>query len=215
MSKTRIALIVDGRHSEVHDAPTQLRAATLHHPDDVALEEYVVARSGSSSNGGRGLWGLRARLIEDDVNAIHVLSPGFAAVTARWLSVGLQLPLIASYHGGGDSRTDTGPGSLNSVARRHYERWLYKGSFRIVVSSALLLDDLVRERWTSVDRLVIAKAGVHAGLFSPNKRSDALRESWRVSDRRPAILCTGGLTSRELEMVARFRGILADHRRPH
>ena len=213
MSQTRIALITDGRHRELDDASARLRAVSLHHPYDLEPLEYVVSGAATSIDGRRAVWGLRARLIEDEIAAIHVLSPGVAAIAARWLSAGLQLPLIATYGGAAEYATPA-HGGLSAIVRR-YERWFYKGCARVVVSSELVHEDLVRERWASSEELVVARAGVHAGLFSPNKRSSELRDTWQVSDRRPAILCTGVPSPRGIELLARFRRILEDYRRPH
>jgi len=213
MSPSRIALITDERHNEADDAAARLRAVSLHHPHDLEPLEYVVS-SGISTDGPRALWGLRARLIKDEITAIHVMSAGVAAMTARWLSAGLQLPLIASYGGAAESPT-TAYGGFSVIARRRYERWFFKACTRVVVSSELVYDDVIRERWAGSEQLVVARAGVHAGLFSPNKRSSEMRDAWRVSDRRPAILCTGVASPRELDLLARFRRILEDYRRPH
>ena len=45
--------------------------------------------------------------------------------------------------------------------------------------------------------LVLWRKGVDAAFFHPSKRSAALRERWRVSDERPAILYAGSLSDRE------------------
>lgn len=205
MTQIGIALLTEGGGTYPNDVRVQLPAAAREVSEHLVPREYVV--STSIRDGWRAASRLRARLLADNMGVIHAVSPGVASIAARWLSVRMELPLIASYYG----TTGTTP----RFGRWLYEDWLFGKGATIVVHSASAGAEVVRAGWSGQDRLVVAQPGVDPIRFSPGKRSTALRESWRVSDRRPAIICTGPLSRCELDLLSRIRAILDEYRRPH
>lgn len=123
----RIGIVTDdqGLRSE-HDALIR------HAPPSLKPREYRISAAGRCSDHRPVLQQLRARLHDDDVDAIQLASPRLAAVWMRWLSVRLGLPLISTHDGvpGGEASS-----SVRGIARRHYETWLYGRCARVVISS--------------------------------------------------------------------------------
>jgi hypothetical protein len=65
------------------------------------------------------------------------------------------------------------------------------------------------------ERLLLVRAGVDPDIFSPDRRSAGLRESWGASRTRPAIVCHLGLSTAALALTARLHAVLTEHRMPH
>ena len=73
---------------------------------------------------------------------------------------------------------------------RHYMRWLYGACEQVLVPSRDTCARLVADRWNA-ERMSVWPRGVDTVMFSPSRRSAALREQWHVCDRRPAVLYAG------------------------
>ncbi len=147
----RIGIVTDdkGLRSE-HDALIR------HAPHSLQPREYRISAPGRCSDHRPVLYQLRARLHDDDVDALHLASPRLAAVWMRWLSVRLGLPLISTHDGVPGVEASS---SVRGIARRHYETWLYGRCARVVISSEAARRSLLRDGWAS-ERLVVATAGV-------------------------------------------------------
>jgi phosphatidylinositol alpha 1,6-mannosyltransferase len=78
---------------------------------------------------------------------------------------------------------------------RQYLRAVYSQCRRLFVAS-IIGRDLAMSMQLDAP-LVLWRKGVDAAFFHPSKRSAALRERWRVSEERPAILYAGSLSDRE------------------
>ena len=134
------------------------------------------------------------RVREDRVDLLHLTTPGPVGLVAMLVAWKTGLPLIGSFHTDLAAYTERLSGS-QTLGRlmRQYLRWPYGRCARILVPSnstrRLLLDSRVDEH-----KLALWMRGVDAQLFSPSKRSAALRNRWRVSDRRPAIIYAGRLS---------------------
>jgi glycosyltransferase involved in cell wall biosynthesis len=79
---------------------------------------------------------------------------------------------------------------------RRYLRTVYSRCRRLFVSS-MIGRNLAVSMQLNAAPLVLWRKGVDAKFFHPSKRSAALRERWRVSEDRPAILYAGSLSDRE------------------
>ena len=201
MPQSVVALLIDERCDYFNEALRHLRTASTAPVVQFATREYRV--SPPSHQSWRELRRLRRRLLEDQIGAIHALSPGFALLSGGWLSARTGLPLIANDYG------------KPTMAARRYNGWLFSRCARVIVPSDFARSGVVAAGWAGAERLVVARAGVDSDMFSPMKRAASLRGAWRVSDRRPAIVCTGPMSDRQLALLAGIRSILAEYRRPH
>jgi glycosyltransferase involved in cell wall biosynthesis len=85
----------------------------------------------------------------------------------------------------------------------------------VLVPSRDASERLVEAGWDG-GRLVVWPRGVDATLFSPERRSESLREKWSVSDKRPAILYAGRLTREKgVSMLDQIGSQLYRRRRAH
>ena len=155
---------------------------------------------------------LRDRLHGDDIDVIHLTTPGPAGLAARWLSDSLGLPLVGSYHTGLADYTTLLSGS-RALGRlmATYMRWLYGACELVMVPSAVTRERLIERGWRR-EQLSIWSRGVDCEQFSPSRRSEALRRQWGISDPELVILY-GGRLSREkgLGILRRIQHVLAAH----
>jgi glycosyltransferase involved in cell wall biosynthesis len=127
----------------------------------------------------------------DRLDLVHLTTPGPVGLAGLFVAWKLRLPLIGSFHTDLAAYATTVSGSPR-VGRlvQQYLRWPYGRCARVLVPSAharrLLAGTTPDSR-----RLVVAPHGVDSQLFTPAKRSQALRDRWHVSDRRPALLYVG------------------------
>ena len=134
---------------------------------------------------------------------IHLTTPGPAGLAARYLAPRCGTRLVGSFHTLLAEYTAALSGSARlAQAMRHYARWLYGTCERVLVPSRDTSARLIADRWKP-ERLSLWPRGVDTTVFSPGRRSAALREHWHVSDRRPALLYAGRV-SRE-KGLALFR----------
>ena len=164
---------------------------------------------------------LCARVRADDVDLIHLTTPGPMGLAALHVAATLDLPLMGSFH------TDLGRyvGILSGSARlerwlRLYMRWLYGRCERIFVPSAATAAMLVEDR-TEPSRIALWMRGVDADAFSPRHRSAATRQAWGVGadvPGAPLALLYAGRISKEKglallpEVAARLRRADIAHR---
>jgi hypothetical protein len=72
-----------------------------------------------------------------------------------------------------------------------------------VVRPEITREQLMDAGWAG-ERLLLVRAGVDPDIFSPDRRSAGLRESWGASRTRPAIVCHVGLSTAALALTARL-----------
>jgi glycosyltransferase involved in cell wall biosynthesis len=136
----------------------------------------------------------------DRIDLVHLTTPGPIGLAALYVAWRLDLPLVGSFH------TDlaayaallSGSSRLGALMRE-YMRWPYGRCTRVLVPSEHTRQLLVSAK-SNPGRIDVWPRGVDTTLFSPAKRSSALRERWHVSDRRPALLYVG--------RVSREKGLL-------
>ena len=153
----------------------------------------------------------------DGVEVLHLTTPGPLGLTALWVAARTGLPLVGSFHTDLATYTTVLSGSkwLGSVMAV-YMRWMYGRCMQDLVPSAATRE-LMAARGSDVGRIGLWTRGVDTALFDPSRRSAALRERWRASERQPALLYVGRL-SREKglqmlpELQYRLRAMAVGHR---
>jgi glycosyltransferase involved in cell wall biosynthesis len=83
---------------------------------------------------------------------------------------------------------------------RDYMRWTYGKCVKILAPSFHTRRLLIDAR-ADPEKVDLWPRGVDTALFTPSKRSQALRDSWHVSNRRPALLYVGRV-SKEKQLLA-------------
>jgi glycosyltransferase involved in cell wall biosynthesis len=131
----------------------------------------------------------------DDIRVIHLATPGPIGLAGRWLAARAGVPVVGSYHTELGPYVETLSGSRRCGAMVDaYVRWFYRGCHSLLVPSQATARQL-EHRGYRASQLRLWSRGVDVSLFTPGRRSGALRRQWRVDDRRPAILYTGRLSA--------------------
>lgn len=216
---TRVAIFTDNDFDKVNGVTTALGAVLAGAPADVGVRVYTASRLGSDTPQYLALpsWGigvpfypdmlmywppyrtLLKRLDVDRINVVHLTTPGPIGLAAVAAARRLALPLVGSFHTDLARYTAVLSGSraLEAFMRR-YMRWLYGHCQRVLVPSeatrALVADSGVPD-----SALGLWGRGVDTAMFSPARRSLALRAEWRVGADRPVLLYVGRL-SREKDV---------------
>jgi glycosyltransferase involved in cell wall biosynthesis len=127
----------------------------------------------------------------DQLDVIHLTTPGPVGLAALFVAWRLKLPTIGSFHTDLAAYTATLSGSPRLGAlMRQYLRWPYGKCARVLVPSEHTRRLVIACR-ADAAKIALWPRGVDTDLFTPSKRSPALRERWRVSDRRPAVMYVG------------------------
>ena len=210
-----VAIFTDNDFVKVNGVTTTLRAVVQYAPDDVRVRVYTAAGEGSDRSDYFALrslglpipWygemrmyvpRLRAYLAEavrDRIDVVHLTTPGPVGLAALYVASRLRLPLVGSFHTDLAAYTTLLSGSSRLGAlMQEYLRWLYNRCARVLAPSEATRAMLIAARCRP-ERLAVWPRGVDTELFSPAKRSRRLRDSWHVSDRRPAIVYVGRVSA--------------------
>jgi glycosyltransferase involved in cell wall biosynthesis len=209
-----VAIFTDNDFDQVNGVTTTLRAVLHYAPEDIRPCIYTASEFGDD---GPGYFAPRSikmsipcyretrmylprireyvrRVRRDRITLIHVTTPGPIGVAGIYAARRSGLPVVGTFHTDLAAYTPQLRGSRlirNLVGRQM--RWMYSRCDRVLVPS-----ESARERLISahVDprQIDLWRRGVDADLFSPAKRSLALRERWRVCERRPAVMYVGRLS---------------------
>ena len=231
----RVAVFTDNDFDKTNGVTTTLKALLRHAPDDVRPRIYTFADFGIDTPDYLALASLgvpipfyseiqvyvprlrelRRRLRSDGVRLIHLTTPGPAGLAARYLAPRSGARLVGSFHTLVAEYTAALSGSARLAdGMRHYARWLYGTCERVLVPSRDTRARLVADRWNP-ERLSMWPRGVDTTIFSPCRRSAALREHWHVSDRRPALLYAGRVSREKgLAMLRPLETLLHQRRVP-
>ncbi len=233
----RVAIFTDNDFDKINGVTTTLKAVLRHAPADLQPRVYTLSDLGTCERdyvalASRGVGlpyypGMRiyfprlAALLrtvrEDQVQVLHLTTPGPVGLAARWVARRLGLPIVGSFHTHLAEYATTLSGShLLGTGMNAYMRWLYGTCDPVLVPSAATRTMLERSGWRR-ERLSLWSRGVDTALFTPARRSAALRESWRVSDRRPAVIYAGRLSREKgLDLIpaieSRLHRLRASHR---
>lgn len=215
-----VAIFTDNDFDKVNGVTTTFRAALQSAPAGIHLRVYTAASLPVETDSYLALRSIgvpipfytemqiylprfqeflrRARA--DRIDLVHLTTPGPVGLAALYVAWRLRLPLIGSFH------TDlaayaallSGSSRLGALMRE-YMRWPYGRCARVLAPSEHTRQLLISAK-SNPDRIDVWPRGVDTTLFSPATRSPALRETWHVSDRRPALLYVG--------RVSREKGLL-------
>jgi len=227
-----VAIFTDNDFAKVNGVTTCLRAALRYAPDDIRPRIYTCADLGedgtdyfaAASIGTRipyygdmrmylpRLGKLLKQVRADRSEIIHYTTPGPVGLAALFIAWQTGLPMIGSFHTDLAAYTEKLSGSPRlGGLMREYLRWSYGRCARILVPSEDTRGLLVRSR-IAAERISLWTRGVDTHLFTPAKRSEALRERWRVCDRRPAIIYVGRVSKEKgLERLPDIQSVLYRH----
>jgi glycosyltransferase involved in cell wall biosynthesis len=216
----RVAVFTDNDFDKVNGVTTALTAVIRRAPADVSPRIYTASTLGIDQPDYLALaaagvpipfyremkvywpsWRELGRRIQaDGMELLHLTTPGPLGLAALWVARRTGLPMVGSFHTDLEAYTATLSGSTQ-LARcmGAYLRWLYEHCRTILVPSEATRAMLIG-RGLDGTRLEVWPRGVDTDLFTPDRRSSALREQWRVSDRRPALLYVGRI-SREKRLT--------------
>lgn len=210
----RVAVFTDNDFDKINGVTTTLKAVLQYAPADIQARIYTAAALGSDQpdylayrSFGVGIPFYREmkmyvphwrryldRVVRDQVDVIHLTTPGPLGLVALWVAAQASLPLIGSFHTDLSAYTRLLSGSEQLGAlMREYMRWMYGRCEHVLVPSEATRE-LMHEARLPGDRLRVWPRGVDTALFAPAKRSAQLREEWRVSEGRPALLYVGRLS---------------------
>jgi len=215
-----VAIFTDNDFDKINGVTTTLTAALRFAPESLRLRIYTAATlavdtpeylavpsigmpipfyAGMHMYLPR-LFELVARARADRIDLVHLTTPGPIGLAALFVAWKLRVPIVGSFH------TDlaayatalSGSARLGSLMRE-YMRWPYGKCVKILAPSSHTRQLLIDAK-TDPARIDLWPRGVDTALFSPAKRSQALRDSWHVSSRRPALLYVGRV-SKEKQLL--------------
>lgn len=138
---------------------------------------------------------------------VHIVTEGPLGYSALRAARQLRIPVSTSFHT-----------NFQHYSRHYHLGWLaapimaYLRHFHNQGVQTLVPTGELADRLQSLGfrRTRVLARGVDTALFSPHRRDPALRESWGVAPRAPAVLYVGRLAAeKNLELViAAFRSIL-------
>ena len=232
----RVAVFTDNDFDKVNGVTTTLRAMLRHAPFGiqpriytasdlpVATPDYLALKSvgvGIPYSREMRIYAPRLRAFArtaeaDGISVVHVTTPGPIGLAARFVASRLRLPLVGSFHTQLAAYATMFSRSETAVRiMRSYMNWLYRPSRRLLVpseSTRSLLADGGLDR----SRIVLWTRGVDTQIFAPARRSEALRERWGVSDRRPALIYVGRLSREKgLALFDDLQTLLIQHHVSH
>jgi glycosyltransferase involved in cell wall biosynthesis len=216
----RVAVFTDNDFEKVNGVTTALTAVIRRAPPDVLPRIYTASTLAVDQPDYLALaaagvpipfysemkmywpsWRELARRIQaDGVELLHLTTPGPLGLAALWVARRTRLPMVGSFHTDLEAYTATLSGSTQ-LARcmGRYLRWMYEHCRTVLVPSEATRLMLI-ERGLDGARLEVWPRGVDTELFNPDRRSESLRDQWRVSDRQPALLYVGRI-SREKNLM--------------
>jgi len=232
----RVALFTDNDFDKVNGVTTTLRAVLRHAPPDLQPRIYTLADLEvrereylALASPGMGIPFYRemkmylprpAALLRearaDRVALVHVTTPGPMGLAARGVARRLGVPMAGSFHTHlAEYAVALSGQQLLGTLLNTYMRAVYGRCNPVLVPSHSTAALLAQSGWRQ-DRLRLWSRGVDTDLFTPSRRSAALREHWRVSDRRPAVLYAGRVSREKgLDQLGAIAAFLHQLRAPH
>jgi phosphatidylinositol alpha 1,6-mannosyltransferase len=231
-----VGIFTDNDFAKVNGVTTTLRAVLKYAPDgirprvytcaDVAKDDpdYFAAKSPGMRipfyGEMRMYWPRVATLLNrvraDRIDVLHLTTPGPIGLATLFVSWRTGLSMVGSFH------TDlaayavrlSGSTQLGAIMRE-YLRWPYGQCARVLTPSEGTRQLLIRSGMNA-SNIELWRRGVDAQMFSPAKRSTALRERWKVSDHRPAIAYVGRISKEKgLDRLPEIQSILHCHAIDH
>jgi glycosyltransferase involved in cell wall biosynthesis len=227
-----VGIFTDNDFAKVNGVTTTLRAVLKYAPEGIRPRIYTCANVeedednyfSAASPGMRipfysdmriylpKVRTLLNRVRADRIDVLHLTTPGPVGLAALYVAWRTGLSMVGSFHTDLAAYAERLSGSARlSVLMREFLRWPYGRCARILVPSEATRQLLVRSR-IDASRIDLWTRGVDATMFSPSKRSPALRERWQVHDRRPAIVYVGRISKEKgLDRLPEIQSILHCH----
>lgn len=232
-----VAIFTDNDFEKVNGVTTTLTAALRHAPPGMRLRVYTASAVGIDTPDYLALRSfgmpipfysemqmylppvpeLVARVRRDEADVVHLTTPGPMGLAAMYVARRLRLPLVGSFHTDLAAYTTTLSGSPRLGAlMREYMRWPYGRCARVLVPSDATRTLLASAKGNP-ERMRVWRRGVDAELFSPVKRSGLLRDAWKVSANRPALIYVGRVSREKgldllLPLSRRLHAMRIEHR---
>jgi glycosyltransferase involved in cell wall biosynthesis len=215
-----VAIFTDNDFDKINGVTTTLTAALRHAPSVMRLRVYTAATLGVDTPEYLAvrsfgmpipfypdmrmyvprLFEFVARARRDRIDVIHLTTPGPIGLAALYAAWRLRVPIVGSFHTDLAAYTAQLSGSRwLGTLMREYMRWPYGKCVRILAPSEHTRRLLIESK-ADPAKIDLWPRGVDTSLFSPSKRSTTLRNSWHVSDRRPALLYVGRV-SKEKQLL--------------
>jgi glycosyltransferase involved in cell wall biosynthesis len=227
----RVAIFTDNDFGKINGVTTTLTAVLQWRPADLDLRVYTAADTGverpdylALRSFGVGIpfyaemkmyiprfFTFLKRARTDGIQLVHYTTPGPVGLAAMYVASKLQVPMVGSFHTQLSEYTALLSGSerLGNLMRE-YQRWPYGKCERILVPSTATRDLLIAAK-IRAEKIRLWTRGVDTDQFTPAKRSAALRETWGVSDARPALIYVGRLSREKgLELIPSIARTLRD-----
>ncbi len=210
----KVAIFTDNDFDKINGVTTTLTAVLQHAPPDIKPRIFTAAALGADPPDylalrwfGVGIpfygemkmylphWRQYLdRVRRDRIDVIHLTTPGPLGLVALWVAAQASLPLVGSFHTDLSAYTRLLSGSdWLGTLMQEYMRWMYGQCRRVLVPSESTRALMVAARCPA-ERIRVWSRGVDPRLFTPERRSGPLRDEWRVSDSRPALLYVGRLS---------------------
>jgi glycosyltransferase involved in cell wall biosynthesis len=210
----RVAIFTDNDFGKVNGVTTTLQAVLRWHPADIQPRVYTAADVGVDKDDylalrsvGVGVpfyegmtmyWPRFLAYVKharaDGIELIHYTTPGPIGLAAMYTAWRLRLPMIGSFHTQLSEYTALLSGSQRlGHLMREYQRWPYGKCARVLVPSDATRQLLVAAK-IAPEKIHIWTRGVDTRQFTPDHRSEALRERWGVREDRLALLYVGRLS---------------------
>jgi glycosyltransferase involved in cell wall biosynthesis len=233
----RIAILTDNDFGKVNGVTTTLKAVLRYAPPDLRLRVFTACREEADTPEYRALvargipipcyrememfWPGRTRLKAEvqrfAPSVLHLTTPGPIGLVALHIQRALRLPMVGSFH------TDlaayahllTGSRAAGRVMAG-FLRWPYGKCEHVLAPSEATRQLLLAGRGRAADSVSIWRRGVDTSAYAPVHRSAALRESWGVSDARPAVLYVGRVSKEKgLDLLAPLTSTLSEAGHAH
>jgi glycosyltransferase involved in cell wall biosynthesis len=218
----RVAVFTDNDFDKVNGVTTALSALVTYAPSDVEPRIYTAASTAADSDTYFAVKSIAVpipfytamsvylphastylkRVVADEVDVVHLTTPGPMGLIALWVAKKAALPLVGSFHTDLQAYTTILSGSQRlGCWMGQYMRWMYGRCQRVLVPSDATRALLLRSG-AHHERLELWTRGIDTEHFSPARRSNRLRAAWGVSDSRPALLYVGRVSREKgLEML--------------
>ena len=231
----RIAVFTDNDFEKVNGVTTTLTALVTHAPADIQPRIYTAGTAAIDDPTYLALRSMAVpipfyremnmyvprwreylrRVIAEQIDVLHLTTPGPMGLAALWIATRTGLPLVGSFHTDLAAYTEVLSGSAR-LGRwmALYMQWMYGRCRPVLVPSAATRALL--EADSKGARIDLWTRGVDTTLFSPERRSPLLRDRWNASDARPALLYVGRVSREKgLEMLPALVERLSSAGLPH
>lgn len=145
-------------------------------------------------------------------DVVHVVTEGPLGWSAVAAARQLQLPMTSSFHTNFHSYTQHYGIGLLRAPIESYLRRLHNRTLATMVPTKAMVQELTYRGYNNVK---LVSRGVAIALFKPERRSQALRESWGALPDDPVVILVGRLAKEKNVglVVAAFRAIEAKNPR--